>query len=398
MAALKYWLWLAELQGLRRQTRLSLLEHFGSPEDIYYADPQEVLLTEGISREQADRLQDKSLARAEEILEACQRQGFRILTLQDAEYPVRLRNIYDPPCLLYIRGRFPVIDEEVAVAMVGTRNCTPYGVSCAEKLGGQLAAAGAVVVTGLARGVDSVSAKSALRSGGTVIGVLGCGLDVVYPPENGDLYKDVAAAGALISEYAPATEPLGRNFPVRNRIISGLSLATLVVEAPESSGALITAGTALEQSRDVYAVPGPIDAPASRGCNRLIRDGAGLVFDGWDILRDYEGRYPGKLRSESARREPPKIPGYQSRTEQRQEPAKKLPELLSLSRAGAALTEDQIRILRTLTDDPMLVDDLIEATQLPARRVLSALTLLEIDQYVLQSAGKRYARNVLLTD
>lgn len=398
MAALKYWLWLTELRGLRRQTRQALLEHFGSPEDVYYADPQEILLTEGITREQAGRLQDKSLDRAERILEDCQRGNFRILTLQDADYPVRLRNIYDPPCVLYIRGRLPVIDEEVAVAVVGTRECSPYGTACAEKLGGQLAAAGAVVVTGLARGIDSDAARGALRAGGRVIGVLGCGLDMVYPPENRRLNEDVAASGALISEYPPQTGPLKANFPARNRIISGLALATLVVEAPEVSGALITAGTALEQSRDVYAVPGPIDAPTSRGCNRLIQSGAGLVTDGWDILRDYVDRYPGKLREENARREPPKVPGYQRRTEETQEPAKKLPELLSLSRDGGALTEDQICILRALTDEPMLVDDLIEATQLPARRVLSALTLLEIDRYVLQSPGKRYARNVQLTD
>ena len=396
MSALKYWVWLSELPGLRRQTRLALAERFASPEDLYYADPEEILLTEGISREQAHRLEDKSLARAEEILADCQRLGLRILTLQDADYPHRLRNIYDPPCLLYLRGRLPIVDEEVAVAVVGTRNATPYGIASAEKIGSQLAAGGAVVVTGLARGIDSAAARGALRSGGTVLGVLGCGLDVVYPPENQYLYEDVAAAGALLSEYPPGTRPDKGHFPVRNRIISGLSAATLVVEAPERSGALITAETALEQSRDVYAVPGPIDAPNSRGCNRLIRDGAGLVSDGWDILRDYADRYPGKLQADPARREPPKVPGYQSREER--EPAKKLPDLLSLSKEGSGLTDDQIRILRTLTDDPMLVDDIIEATRIPARRVLSALTMLEIENYVLQSPGKRYARNVVLSE
>lgn len=180
--------------------------------------------------------------------------------------------------------------------MVGTRDCTPYGVSCAEKLGHGLAAGGAVVVSGLARGIDSAALRGALRAGGTVAAVLGNGTDVIYPPENQYLYEDVAAAGALVSEYPPGTPPDGRHFPVRNRILSGLSLAALVVEAPERSGALITAGTALEQGRDVFAVPGPIDAPASVGCNRLIRDGAGLASDAWDILREYEARFPDKLR------------------------------------------------------------------------------------------------------
>ena len=396
MASLKYWLWLAELPGLRRQTRTALLESFGSPEKAYFAAPEEVLLTRGITREQAGCLKDKSLERAEQILEDCRRLHIRILTIQDADYPHRLKNIYDPPAVLYVRGQLPVVDEEVAVAVVGTRKCTPYGMSAANKLSGQLAAGGALVVTGLARGIDSAAAKSALRAGGRVIGVLGCGVDVVYPKENGYLYEDVAAAGALISEYPPGTEPERQHFPVRNRIISGLSLATLVVEAPEESGALITASTALEQGRDVYAVPGPIDAPNSVGCNRLLRDGAGLAAEGWDILRDYEGRYPGKLRRDPARREPETVRGYRSREEQA--PAKKLPPLLSLSGDGAGLTDDQIAVLRTLTEEPMLTDDLTDAAGITARRMLSALTILEIEGYVTQLPGGRYIRNVELAD
>ena len=228
------------------------------------------------------------------------------------------------------------------------------------------------------------------------IGVVGNGLDVIYPPENRYLYEDVAAAGALISEYSPGTEPAGKHFPVRNRILSGLSLATLVIEAPEKSGALITAGTALEQGRDVFAVPGPVDAPMSRGCNRLIRDGAGLAADPWDILREYAAHWPEKIREEGAR-EKPRVLGYQER-EAAHAPTRPARETLSLSKADAELTDDQIAILKTLGDEPMLVDDLIEATQIPARRVLSALTMLEIENYVQQSSGKRYARNVVLTD
>lgn len=397
MSALKYWLWLAELSGLRGQTRLSLLEHFGTPEDIFYADPEELALTDGITRQEAERLADKDLAGADRILADCQRLNVRILTMQDADYPVRLKNIYDPPCLLYCRGRLPAVDEEVAVAVVGTRTATPYGMRVAERLGGELASGGAVVVTGLARGIDSAAAQGALRAGGVTIGVLGCGVDVVYPAENRYLYEDVAASGALLSEYAPGTEPAGKHFPVRNRILSGLSLAALVVEAPEKSGALITAETALEQGRDVYAVPGPVDAEMSRGCNRLIREGAGLTAEAWDILRDYEARYPGKLCREGARREYPQTEGYQAR-EAAKTPPKKVPDTLSLSGAGAELTDDQIQILRALTDEPMLTDDLIDLTQIPARRVLSALTMLEIDGYVLQSGGNRYARGVVLSE
>ena len=394
MSALKYWLWLTELRGLSNQTRLALLRHFGTPEDVFYADAGEILLTEGITREQAALLEDKDCTAADRILADCQRLDLRILTIQDAGYPNRLRNIYDPPCLLYVRGRLPAFDDEAAIAVVGTRDCTPYGISCGEKLGYGLAAGGAVVVSGLARGIDSAALRGALRAGGVTAGVLGCGLDVVYPPESRYLYEDVAAAGVLLSEYPPGTRPLGKHFPVRNRIMSGLSLATLVVEAPEQSGALITAGTALEQGRDVFAVPGPIDAPTSVGCNRLIRDGAGLVSDAWDILREYEGRFPDKLRRDTAQEEPAVL-GYQAL--QKTEP-KPVPPSLSLSHNDLSLTDDQIRLLQALTDEPALVDDLIEQTGIPTRRVLSALTVLEIEHLVTQHSGKRYTRAVNLTE
>ena len=317
MSALKYWLWLTELRGLRNQTRLALLRHFGSPEDIFYADEGEILLTVGITRDQASLLKDHSLDGADQILAECQRLGYQILTLHDAAYPGRLENIYDPPCVLYVRGQMPAFDEECAVAVVGTRDCTPYGVSVAEKFGYGLAAGGALVVSGLARGIDSAALRGALRAGGRTAAVLGNGLDVVYPKENRYLYEDVAAAGALISEYPPGTEPSRGHFPVRNRILSGLCAATLVVEAPERSGALITANTALEQGRDVYAVPGPIDAPASRGCNQFIREGGVLVTEPWDILEEYVGRFPDKLRQEGARKKP-EVLGYQAR--QKEEP------------------------------------------------------------------------------
>lgn len=392
---LKYWLWLTELTGLTNQTRLALLRHFPSPEDVYYADPEEVLLTEGITRQQAALLKNKDLSTADRILADCQRLNIRILTLQDAAYPGRLKNIYNPPCLLYVQGRLPVFDEEVAVAVVGTRDCTPYGVTCAEKLGYGLTRGGAVVVTGLAKGIDAAATRGALRAGGVTAAVVGNGLDVRYPPESRYLYEDVAAAGAILSEYPPGTEPAGWHFPVRNRILSGLCLATLVVEAPERSGALITAGTALEQGREVFAVPGPIDAPTSVGCNRLIRDGGGLVSEAWDLLQEYEARFPDKLRPEESRHQP-SILGYQAR--QKTEP-RPVPPSVSLTHNDLSLTDDQITLLKALPEEePMLVDDLIELTDLPTRRVLSALTVLEIEHLIEQHSGKRYTRAVTLTE
>ena len=395
MSALKYWLWLTGLRGLKNQTRLALLRHFGTPEDVFYADAGEILLTEGITREQAAILEDHRLDTADRVLADCQRLNLRLLTIQDAEYPGRLKNIYDPPCLLYVKGRLPAFDEEVAVAVVGTRDATPYGISSAEKLGYGLTKGGAVVVSGLAKGIDAAATRGALRAGGVTVGVVGNGLDVHYPYESRYLYEDVAAAGVLLSEYAPGTEPAKNHFPARNRILSGLSLATLVVEAPERSGALITADTAVEQGRDVFAVPGPIDAPNSVGCNRLIREGAVLTADAWDLLQEYEARFPDKLRREEARKEPEKV-GYEAR--QKEEP-RPVPPSLRLSDPAVSLTDDQIALLRALSDqEPIQVDDLIEQTGIPTRRVLSALTLLEIEQYVQQHSGKHYTRAVTLTE
>ena len=395
MSALKYWLWLTELRGLKNQTRLALLRHFGTPEDVFYADAGEILLTEGITREQAAILEDHRLDTADRVLADCQRLDLRLLTIQDAEYPGRLKNIYDPPCLLYVKGRLPAFDEEVAVAVVGTRDATPYGISSAEKLGYGLTKGGAVVVSGLAKGIDAAATRGALRAGGVTVGVVGNGLAVHYPYESRYLYEDVAAAGVLLSEYAPGTEPAKNHFPARNRILSGLSLATLVVEAPERSGALITADTAVEQGRDVFAVPGPIDAPNSVGCNRLIREGAVLTADAWDLLQEYEARFPDKLRREEARKEPEKV-GYEAR--QKEEP-RPVPPSLRLSDPAVSLTDDQIALLRALSDqEPIQVDDLIEQTGIPTRRVLSALTLLEIEQYVQQHSGKHYTRAVTLTE
>ena len=347
-------------------------------------------------------LAEKSLEGADRILGACARLGLRLLTMQDADYPVRLRNIFEPPCLLYVKGSLPTIDEEVAVAMVGTRRASPYGIETAEKLAYGLCRQGAVVISGAAAGVDSASHRGALRAGGRTIAVLGNGLDIVYPAENEWLYRDIAASGALISEYPPGTAAEAWHFPARNRIISALSLGTIVVEAPEKSGALITANTALEQGRDVFAVPGPIDAPLSRGCNRLIADGAaGLITDSWDVLREYEAIYPHKILGE--RVELPRTLGYQAREEQARAKQAAAEEILSLPTLNlktndAGLTDDQIAILRTLKDGALQVDDLIEKTQIPTRRVLSALTMMELEGYVEQGSGKHFSLTVTLLE
>ncbi len=394
MASLKYWIWLSECKHLQNRSKLLLLDYFGSPENIYYADEEEYQLVEGLDAGQIKLLRDKSCETADRILGDCRRLGIQIITMQDAIYPVHLRNIYEPPVLLYVKGTLPVIDEEVTVAVVGAREATPYGISCAERLSYEMAKQGALIISGAARGIDTASHRGALRAGGETVAVLGGGIDVVYPSENKWLYQDIAVRGALVSEYPPGTEPIGAHFPMRNRIISGLSLCTLVVEAGEKSGALITANLALEQGRDIYAIPGPIDAPTSVGCNRLIAEGAGLASCGWDILRDYAPQYPHKIKAETVL-VPQKL-GYleQELQNKEQEPEKK--EILNLYQSG--LTDDQITLLKALRSGQRHVDDLIEETQIPTRRVLSALTVLQISGYVMQESGKHFLLNVELSE
>ena len=404
MAALKYWLWLTTAPGLSNRTKLLLLEHFSSPEDVYYAQPDELCLVEGVTKQQAQVLADKSLTRAETVLADCAKDGQFIVTMDDAAYPGRLRDMYDPPVVLYGKGSMPLFDEEAAVAVVGTRKCTPYGTGAASQLGYELARQGGLVVSGLAKGIDGAAHQGALRAGGFTAAVLGGGVDVIYPPENRRLYEDIAATGVLLSEYPPGTEPKGSHFPVRNRIISGLSLGVLVVEAPERSGALITANTALEQGRDVFAVPGPINADTSRGCNQLIRDGAGLVMEAWDVLGTYQRQFPQKLRPiRAAMPEMPK--GAADETRGTPVPAKqegkKTPArpVLNLAGEGAALTDDQKRVLRVLpADRPLLADEAAVMTELPVRRVLSALTMLEIDGYVCRQGAGSFLRTVELRE
>ena len=411
MASLKYWLWLTNLEGLTIQQRLALLEHFGQPDKVYFGDSGEYALVEGMTRQAMAALADKSLDGADKILGDCQSLGLRIITIQDAEYPDRLRNIYDPPLVLYVQGRMPAFDDEVAIAMVGSRKVSPYAQMMGEKLAFQMAGLGAVIVSGLAAGGDAAAHRGALRAGGFTAAVIAGGHDVIYPRENRWLYEDIAVRGVILSEYPPGTPHDRTHFPVRNRIISGLCLGTVVIEAPERSGTLITVNHALDQGRDIFALPGQADDWHCTGSNRLLRDGAGVVVDAWDVLSCYAARFPHKLkpfRAEEPRHfgappeEKPRSAGKRaSRAEE--------PEELSAERTQEAakpqldlsgdhgLTDDQIKIVRTLGERTMQVDDIIEETEIPTRRVLSALTMLELDGVVEQSSGKRFSLAVTVT-
>lgn len=395
MANLKYWLWLSALPGVRGATKLALLEQFEHPEAVYFAEEEALALVE-MRRTELTALQEKSLDTAEKALADCRRLGLRILTICDAEYPERLKNIYDPPILLYVRGQLPAVDEEAAVAVVGTRRCTPYGIMAAENLSYAMASQGALIVSGLAEGIDAAAHRGALRAGKATVAVIGGGHDLPYPACNRYLYEDiVAGGGAILSEYPPGTEHKGSHFPVRNRIISGLALGVLVVEAPRRSGALITAHAAMEQGRDVFAVPGPIDSPSSAGPLDLLRDGALMAAEAWDVLGHYAEQYPHKLGWKEVECPPPL-----GAEEPVQQPAEKEPEEEPLREVDLAaetvLTDDQIHILRALNGKLLQVDEVMEITCIPVRRVLSALTMLELDGYVRQESGKRFQLAVRL--
>ena len=413
MANLKYWLWLTTRKGLTGRHLTAVLDHFGSPERAYFSDREEFKLIEGLSAAAVESLCQKSLEGADRILGDCDRLGIQILTMQDAMYPGRLAAIHQPPPVLYWKGKPIAFDEEVAIAMVGTRSATPYGVRTATQLAMELVRRGAVLVSGMAQGIDAAAVRGALQAGGTVVSVLAGGIDVVYPKEHRYLYEDVAAAGALISENPPGTEHKGSFFPIRNRIISGLSVGVVAVESPRYGGTLHTVGHALEQDREVFAVPGPWDAPASEGPNRLIQEGAAkLILSAEDILCEFYDRFPGKLGRRGTM-DPQvasqRLEGAESSRAQRPEPRTRQrdqekievdnqPEAayIDWKECREQLTDDQQTVLLALTQQPVKADDVVERTQLPARRVLSALTILQVQGYVREESGKRFSLAVRL--
>ncbi len=406
MANLKYFLWLTTRRGFQPVDAGRLLDYFGTPEAAYFAEAEEYELL-GLPPAKRQALVDKDLDGAERILESCDRLGIHIMTIQDADYPERLAQIYDPPVVLYWQGRALSVDDRLTVGVVGTRKCTPYGEDLAGRLGLELARREVTLVSGIAEGLDTAALRGALKGGGTVVSVLGGGIDIRYPYQNRWLYEDVAAAGTLVSEYPPGTEHAGFHFPIRNRILSGLSLGVVVVEAPVSSGALISANHALEQNREVFAFPGPVGAAASVGSNRLIQSGAAkLILSAQDILVEFDGIFPRRgeppepLSDQElqARLEGAPTPPVKKQKEEKE--IDKTPEraYISLSDAPEAFTDDERDILLAIQRRSLTVDDISEETQIPARRVLSALTMLQLRGRVEERPGKRFYAAVILTD
>lgn len=418
MNQLVYWVWLSLRCGAGSEWGSCLLQHFASPKDIYEAKKEDLLAIDGIEESFVLALMDRSLVLPQKIVEYCEKVDVGILTLESREYPERLRSIYAKPIVLYYKGKLPNIDKNVLIACVGMRSCSQSGAQNAYRLGRDLVTAGAIVVSGLADGIDAAAQRGAVDAGGHTIAVLGCGIDRVYPPQNAGLMNQIANTGTLITEYAPGTAPMARNFPVRNRIISGLSQGTVVVEANVRSGSLITANYAVKQGRDIFAFPGMPDSSHAKGTNTLIRKGAKLVVCAADILEEYELLYPNRIFTENIsmqkhRRKQTALPkpnaeevfkqeiksseSVQKRKETNisvKETASVLQE--SSSKRADACADAEGREILSVIRNEMSVDEI--AATLSAKKskpydigaLLGALTVLEIEGFVCALPGGKY--------
>lgn len=364
-------------RGIGPTTCRRLLERFGSAQSALMATGKE-LLEAGLDTQQVRSLQSPE-ADVDGELRLAEEHGVRLLGRNDKDYPHNLKFIYDPPPVLYVKGELRPQDV-LSMAIVGSRLCTYYGQTQAERFAGVLGHAGFTIVSGLARGIDTSAHSGALKAGARTIAVMGCGLARIYPRENVELAERISKEGAIVSELPMLTPPDRTNFPPRNRLISGLSLGVVVIEAGQRSGSLITAHWALEQGKEVFALPGQIDSPSSRGTHKLIKEGAKLVEDVSDILEELGPLGEGLAVKEST-------PEGLGATDGPQ------PSVSSLQSYGNRnLNPNEEKILSLLSSHPKTIDEITEASGLPTHVVSSNLTMLELKKLVKQLAGKRFVK------
>ncbi|MDP3143088.1 MAG: DNA-processing protein DprA, partial [Candidatus Omnitrophota bacterium] len=342
-------------------------DNFGSGQKIISATISQLRQVEGITDSLAKKITECKSSNIDRELDLIKKHQVKIISFKDKDYPQNLKTIYDPPMVLYLKGSLLSGDNQ-AVAIVGSRRASFYGISCAEKFGRELAELGITVVSGMARGIDTASHRSALKARGRTIAVLGNGLSNVYPPENKDLFNEIADNGAVISEFSMQVEPLAYNFPRRNRIISGLSLGVVVVEAARNSGALITAHAALEQGREVFAVPGKVDSANSKGVNELIKQGAKLTGDIRDILEEINI----KLKENFVIKDKSSV------------------KAVEVDRKK--LSAEETLLLRLIDKSPRYIDEIISESRLEINKVMSGLMHLEMLHIVKQLPGKLFAK------
>lgn len=371
------WVALNMIRGIGPRTANQLIDRFGSPAQIFAASRQ-ALEKEGLKAETIRELHDSEiLEKASAEIERLEQIGARIVTLEDEEYPQLLREIHDPPVLLYVRGDLKNACSRPCIAVVGSRRCSTYGVNAAQSLSRDLAANGITIVSGMARGIDAAAHRGALEAGGLTIAVVGTGLEKTYPKEHKKLEDEILASGAVISEFPLGTPPLPQNFPYRNRILSGLCLGVMIVEAAEHSGSLITARLAYEQGREVAAVPGNITSQTSFGPNFLIKDGAKLV----QYWRDVVEEFPREVKEA--------ILGVQrQKHDDGQSSAQPAFEVIEL-------TEDERVVFNLLTTDaPSHIDQLLISSGMNSSDLMAALLSLEMKDRIKQLPGKSFIKRM----
>jgi len=367
------WIALSFVIGVGSRTAATLIDRFGSPTSVFEASSP-ALESAGLRRETIEALKSgEPREKAAREIEGLSRLSAEALILTDARYPALLRETYDPPIVIYCLGAFETACSQPVVAIVGSRRCSTYGRNVAEKISRELAERGVTIVSGLARGIDSAAHRGALDGGGLTVGVMGTGLDGVYPKENRKLATRIIEQGALVTEFPLSTPPLSQNFPFRNRVISGLSLGVMVVEGAERSGSLITARLAYEQGRDVFAVPGNITSAKSFGPNYLIKDGAKLVQTWRDVIEELPADIKSKI-----------LTAERGETRKQQKPVE-----------DVVLSESERRVFKMLnTDEPVHIDQLISKAGLSSGQLMEALLKLEMLDRIRQLPGKTFVRRL----
>ena len=373
----RLWIWLTLATGVNNPKHKRIYEAYDSIADFYNGGVYEWRLCGVFSPKDIDALENTKLSQADEVINTCKKLGHDIICIDDPRYPQKLRDIYAPPCVLYVWGELPSVDDRLSIAMVGTRKATQYGVMASHKLSASLSKLGVVIVSGGALGIDSASHIGTLEADGKTICVLGCGIDYRYLMSNASMRKNIASTGAVISEYPPGTQAYPSNFPTRNRIISGLSDGVIVVEADEKSGSLITVNHALEQGREVFAVMGNINSRYSTGTNKMIKDGATPVTSYMDILE----AFPNYQVACEIEEEKPEFSG-QNNSQLNSEPA--------IHKDDLNLSETVELVYKCIGNEPIHIDQLVVKTGLPVSRVLQSLTELEILALISCQQGRLY--------
>ncbi len=390
MERMLHWLWLTNIPGIKNTDINAIMEHFDTVDDVFAANDFSGI--PGLKPIIKTELKNKSLKTVESILNRTQQIGAEILTFDNPRFPDLLRQIDNPPYVLYVSGEIMKWDRLLTIGVVGTRSCTDYGIAATKHICPGLAENGVTIVSGLARGIDTVAAISALNAGAKTIAVLGCGLDIAYPPENADIMKDIKEHGAIISEYPPGTEPKRGNFPQRNRIISGLSRGVLVAEAPKGSGALITAKYALEQGKDVFAVPGSIFKENSAGTNALLCNMAKPATCSGDILAEYSYEITHMKLEKPEKTAVGKIFG-----KTHEEPCGDVNNEIKISltdKKYAALSENEKAVMMLLNEGNMHIDDIKRRSGVDVSELMSVLSMLEFGGFIQKIPGNCYKINI----